>query len=69
MDASAYAGRGDLQSRIAPRNQTLRCRVCTHGLGSKENNHGKRRVFDHRTRPAIARTDELLLLHVLLKRA
>jgi len=27
MDASARAGRGDLQSKFAPRNQTLRCRV------------------------------------------
>jgi hypothetical protein len=67
-DASAHAGRGDLQSEIAPRNQTLRCRVSTHGLGSKEKNHGKRRAFDHRTHHAFARSDELLLLHVLLKR-
>ncbi len=66
--SSAVAGRGDLQSRIAPRNQTLRCRVSTHGLGSKENNHGKLRAYDHRPIDARARLDEPLLLHVLLTR-
>lgn len=66
MVASAAAGRGDLQSKIAPRNQTLSCRVSTHGYGSKENNHGKLRAYDHRSLAASQRLYEPLLLHVLL---
>jgi len=66
---SASAGRGDLQSRIAPRNQTLRCCVSTHSFGSKENNHGKLRADDHRFSDAHTRFVEPLLLHVLLMRA
>lgn len=68
MLASAATGRGDLQSKIAPRNQTLSCCVSTHGYGSKENNHGKLRAYDHRTLTASQRLDEPLLLHVLLTR-
>jgi len=67
-DASAGADRGDLQSKIAPRNQTLSCRVSTHGFGSKENNHGKLRAYVHRSLAAHLRLDEPLLLHVLLMR-
>jgi len=63
---SASAGRGDLQSKIAPRNQTLRCCVSTHSFGSKENDYGQLRANDHRPSDAHARLGEPLLLHVLL---
>jgi hypothetical protein len=69
MRLSASAGRGDLQSEIAPRNQTLSCRVSTHGHCSKENNHGKRHAFDHSLLAAQQRFREPLLLHVLLMRS
>jgi hypothetical protein len=68
MRLSASSGRGDLQSKIAPRNQTLSCRVSTHGYCSKERNHGKLRAYDHSPLTAQSRLDELLLLHVLLTR-
>jgi len=68
MVASASAGRGDLQSELAPRNQTLSSCVCTHSFGSKENNHGKCRAFGKKPSSAAPRLDLPLLLHVLLKR-
>ncbi|KWT72055.1 hypothetical protein APY04_0338 [Hyphomicrobium sulfonivorans] len=43
--ANASVSRGDLQSKFAPRNQTLRRRAGSARLCSKENNDGKCRTF------------------------
>ena len=68
MDASACAGRGDLQSKLAPRNQTLSSCVCRHGFGSKEKNYGNCRAFDKNPRSPARRMDAPFPLQLLLKR-
>jgi hypothetical protein len=64
--SSAAAGRGDLQSKIAPRNQTLSAVFLCTATAPRRNTNGKLRAYIDRSSAARARHDGPRLLHVLL---